>query len=110
MLRLKVTEHVQLALVDGLLRLDRSSGYKQDYCNAAWSLAVSGVLSSEMFLALLEHLQPLPTADPAHVALTSQDLFQLYQALDFLHPLPMAAAQQLQEMVARLGKGFPLVR
>ncbi len=107
MLRLKVTEHFQLALVDGLLRLDRSSGYKQDYCNAAWSLAVSGVLSSEMFLALLEHLQPLPTADPAHVALTSQDLSQLYQALDFLHPLPMAAAQQLQEMVARLGP-FPL--
>ncbi|DBB06840.1 TPA: hypothetical protein ACH3X3_009500 [Trebouxia sp. C0006] len=49
----------------------------------------------------------LQSGDPAHVALTSQDLFQLYQALDFLHPLPMAAAQQLQEMVARLGP-FPL--
>jgi len=103
MLRLKVKEHVRLALVDGLLRLDRSSGYKQDYCNAAWSLAVSGVLSSEMFLALLERLRPLPTAEPAHVALTRQDLFQLYQALDFLQPLPMAAAQQLQELVTRLG-------
>lgn len=34
-------------------------------------------------------------------------MFQLYQALDFLHPLPMAAAQQLQEMVTRLGP-FPL--
>lgn len=69
MLRLKVIEHVRLALVNGLLSLDRSSGYKQDYCNAAWSVAVSGVLSSDMFLALLERLQPLPTADPVHVLL-----------------------------------------
>ncbi len=105
MLRLKVKDHVRLALVDGLLRIDRSCGYKQHYCNAAWSLAVSGVLSSEMFLALLERLQPLPTAEPTHVALTRQGLFQLYQALDFLHPLPMAAAQQLQGMVTRLGPG-----
>jgi len=102
-LRLDVKEHVSLALINGLLRLDRSSGHKQDYCSAAWSLAVSGVLSSEMFVALLEHLRPLPTAEPAHVALTRQDLFQLYQALDFLQPLPIAAAQQLQEMVTRLG-------
>ena len=34
-LHVKVKGHVSLALVRGLLRLDRSGGYKQEYCNAA---------------------------------------------------------------------------
>ena len=103
-LRLKVKKHVRLALVDGLLRSDRASGYVQAYCNAAWSLAVSGVLSSEILHALLERLQPLPTAEPAHDDLSRQGLLQLYQALDFLHPLPSVAAQQLQDMLSILGQ------
>ncbi|KAL0053208.1 hypothetical protein WJX82_002440 [Trebouxia sp. C0006] len=40
------------------------------------------------------------------VTLHKGELGQLYQALDFLQPLPMAAAQQLQEMVNRLGPRF----
>ncbi|DBA89015.1 TPA: hypothetical protein ACH3X2_000231 [Trebouxia sp. C0005] len=103
-LRLERKEHVTLALVNRLLILDRASGYVQNYCNAAWSLAVSGVLTSETFHALLQRLRPLPTAEPAHDALPRQGLHQLYQALDFLQPLPMAAAQQLHEMVTRLGQ------
>ena len=102
-LHLKVKGHVSLALVNGLLRLDRAHGLEQDYCNAAWDLAVSGILSSEMFLALLERLRSWPTAESAHDALPRQGLFQLYQALDSLQPLPSAATQQLQEMVTRLG-------
>ena len=34
-LHVKVKGHVSLALVRGLLRLDRSGSYKQEYCNAA---------------------------------------------------------------------------
>ena len=103
-LRLNDKGHVSLALINGLLRSDRSSGYKQEYCNAAWSLAVSAMLSSEVFHALLERMRLLPTDEPAHDDLPRQDLFQLYQALDFLQPLPTVAAQQLHEMVTRLGQ------
>ena len=103
-LRLKVKGHVSLALINGLLRLDRSSGYKQDYCNAAWSLAVSGMLSPEILCALLDRLRPLPTAEAVHDALRTQDLAQLYQALDSLQPLPSVAAQQLQDMLSILGQ------
>ena len=74
-LRLKVKGHVSLALINGLLRLDRSSGYKQEYCNAAWSLAVSGMLSPEIFCALLERLQSLPTAEAAHDTLPRPGCF-----------------------------------
>ncbi|DBA78753.1 TPA: hypothetical protein ACH3X1_008661 [Trebouxia sp. C0004] len=52
---------------------------------------------------LLERLQPLPVAELAHDALLRQELRQLYQAWDFLQPLPVAAAQQLQQMLTRLG-------
>ena len=103
-LHLKVKEHVSLALVDGLLRIERASDYEQAYCNAAWSLAVSGMLSSEILHALLERLQPLPTAKVAHDALPSRGLRQLYQALDSLQPLPSVAAQQLQDMLSSLGQ------
>ncbi len=68
---------VSIARVDGLLELDRARGYKQHYCKAAWSLAVSGRLSSEIFHALLERLQPLPTAGPAHDALPRQNCSSL---------------------------------
>ena len=57
-LRLKVKGHVSLALINGLLRLDRSSGYKQEHCDAAWGLTVSGMLSSEEIHALLERMRP----------------------------------------------------
>ena len=103
-LRLKIWGHVSLALINGLLRLDRSSGYKQDYCNAAWSLAVSGMLSSEMFLMFLDRLRSLPTAKVAHDALPRRNLRQLYQALDSLQPLPSVVAQQLQDMLSILGQ------
>ncbi len=103
-LRLNFKENVSLALINRLLRLDRSSGYKQEYCNTAWSLAVSGMLSSEILHALLEPLRPLPTAEVVHEALPRQQLFQLYQALDFLQPLPTAAAQNLHEIMTRLGQ------
>ena len=103
-LRLNVRGHVSLALVDELLSLDRSSGYRQQFCNAAWSLAVSGLLSFEIFHALLERLQPLPTAEAAHEALPRQGLRQLYQAWDSLQPFPSVAAQQLQEMLNSLGQ------
>jgi len=102
-LRLQVKGHVSLALVDGLLSLDRAHGNEQNYCNAAWSLAVLDMLSVEIFSSILEQLQPLPVAEPAHDALPRQGLRQLYQALDFLQPLATAAAQQLQGMVTRLG-------
>ncbi|DBA88942.1 TPA: hypothetical protein ACH3X2_000174 [Trebouxia sp. C0005] len=107
-LRLKVKDHVSLALVDGLLRLDRAHCSDQTYCNAAWSLAVLDKLCVDLFSLILGRLRPLSTepahnALPAHDALPRQELFQLYQALDFLQPLPTAAAQQLQEMVTRLG-------
>jgi len=103
-LRLKVKGHVSLALIDGLLRLDRASDYKQEYCNAAWSLAVSGKLSHDIFRALLERLQPLPTAKSAHNALLIKGLRQLYQALDSLQPLPDVAAQYLQATLSSLGQ------
>ena len=103
-LRLKVKGHVSLALVDGLLSVDRSSGTNQEYCNAAWSLAVSGMLSSEIFHALLERLRPLPTAEVVHDGLPRQQMYQLYQALDSLQPLPSVAAQQLQDMLSSLGQ------
>ena len=99
-LRLQVHEHVSTALVGGLLSLDRSVVDKQAYCNAAWSLAVSSMLSIDIFFALLERLQPLPVDELAN---DFSKLAQLYQALDFLQPVPTAAAQQLQEMVTRLG-------
>ncbi len=91
-LRLNVKGHVSTALVGGLLSLDRASNYNQAYCDAAWGLAVSGMLSFEMFYALLERLRLLPIAEPAHDALPRQELFQLYQALDSLQPLPSVAA------------------
>ena len=103
-LRLKVKGHVSIALINGLLRLDRSSGYRQDYCNAAWSLAVSGTLSSEIFGALLDRLRSLPTAQAVHDALPTPEMAQLYQALDSLQPLPSVAAQQLQDMLGSLGQ------
>ena len=103
-LRLQVKEHVSTALVGGLLSLDRASNYNQAYCNAAWSLAVSGMLSSEIFHALLERLRLLPLVEPAHDALPRQHLFQLYQALDSLQPLPSVAAQQMQDMLGNLGQ------
>ena len=53
-LRLQVKTHVSIALVHGLLRLDRSVVDKQAYCNAAWSLAVSSMLSVDTFFALLK--------------------------------------------------------
>ncbi len=112
MLHLKVRQHVILALVDELLRLDRKSGYTQDYCNAAWSLAVANMLSVEIFSSILEQLQPPPGAELASDAVSSQELSQLYQALDFLQPLTTAAAAlQLQEMVTRLGlRALPVER
>ena len=103
-LRLNIWGHVSLALINGLLSLDRSSGYKQKYCNAAWSLAVSGMLSSEMFLMFLERLRPLRTAEVVHDALLKQELAQLYQALDSLQPLPRVVAQHLQDMLSILGQ------
>ncbi len=78
-LRLKVKGHVSTALVDGLPRLDRAIGCEQNYCNAAWSLAVAGMLTFELFLALLKSLRPLPVSDPAHEVLLTQQLSQLYQ-------------------------------
>ena len=102
-LRLQVKEHVRTALIGGLLRLNRSAIDKQAYCNAAWSLAVSSMLSIDIFLALLERLLSLPIAGPAHDILSTQQLTQLYQAFDSLQPLPAVAAQQLQNMVTRLG-------
>ena len=101
---LKVKRAFSHALVEGLLRLDRASGYVQSYCNAAWSLAVSGILSSEMFRALLERLRPLPTAVVVHDAIPKQELRQLYQALDSLQPLPSVAAQQLPVFLNSLGQ------
>ncbi|DBA88944.1 TPA: hypothetical protein ACH3X2_000175 [Trebouxia sp. C0005] len=101
-LHLKVKDHVSLALVDGLLRLDRAHCSDQTYCNAAWSLAVLDKLCVDLFSLILGRLRPLST-EPAHNALPKQGLHQLYQALDFLQPLSTAAAQQLQEMMTRLG-------
>ena len=102
-LRLKVKRHVIFALIDELLRLDRATGSRQDYCHAAHSLAVSNMLSVEIFSSILERLQPSPGAELANDVMSSKDLAQLHQALDFLKPLETAAAQQLQEMVTRLG-------
>ncbi len=102
LLRLEVKGHVGTAF-DALLRLDRARGYAQDYCNAAWSLAVLDMLSVETFFLILEQLQPLPVDELANNDVNRQELSQLYQALDFLQPLPTAAAQQLQGMVTRLG-------
>jgi len=102
-LRLPVNGHVGTALVDGLLSLDWSVVDKQAYCNAAWSLDVLDMLSVVIFSSLLERLQSSLVAEPANGVLKRQDLFQLYQALDSLQPLSTAAAQQLQEMVTRLG-------
>ena len=62
------------------------------------------MLSSEIFHALLERLRLLPIAEPAHDALPRQELFQLYQALDSLQPLPSVAAQQMQDMLGNLGQ------
>ena len=76
-LRLKVQGHIGLALVNGLLRLDRAHSSKQVYCNAAWGLAVLDMLSVETFHALLEQLLLLPTAEPAHDVLLTQQLTQL---------------------------------
>ena len=95
--------HVSASLVGDLLRSDRSVVDKQAYCNVAWSLAVSSMLSVDIFFALLEQLQPLPIAGPARDILSTQQLTQLYQAFESLQPLPANAAQQLQEMVTRLG-------
>ncbi len=103
-LHVKVKGHVSLALVRGLLRLDRSGGYKQEYCNAAWGLAVLGILAVDIFSLILERLRSLPVSEPAHDALPRQELSQLYQALDSLQPLPDVAAQQLQEMLSSLGQ------
>ena len=103
-LHLKVKGHVSIALSNGLLRLDRSSGYKQEYCNAAWSLAVSGMLSPEIFCALLDRLRSFRTAEAVHDALLTRDLARLYQALDSLQPLPSLDAQQLQDMLGSLGQ------
>ncbi len=102
---LQVKKHVSAALVGGLLRSVsyRSVVDKQAYCNVAWSLAVSSMLSVDIFFALLEQLQPLPIAGPARDILSTQQLTQLYQAFESLQPLPANAAQQLQEMVTRLG-------
>ena len=81
-LRLKVKGHVSLALVDGLLRLNRASCHKQHYCNAAWSWAVLDMLSVDTFSLILERLQPLLVVDVAHDVSLRQDLSQLYQAWD----------------------------
>ena len=102
-LRVKVKGHVSLALVNGLLRLDRAHSSEQVYCNAAWGLAVLDLLSVDIFLLIVERLQPLPIADPAHDSSVRQQLNQVYQALDSLQPLPAFAAQQLQQTVTRLG-------
>ena len=101
---LRLQGHVSTALVAGLLSLDRATGCRQEYCDAAWSLAVSGMLSPEVFLALLERLRPLPTAELAHDALPRQEMHHLYQALDSLQPLPNVVAQQLQETLSSLGQ------
>ncbi len=100
-LRLQVKTHVNTALVHGLLSIDRSVVDKQAYCNAAWSLAVSNMLSVDTLFALLERLQPVD--ELVHDISSRRELGQMYQALDFLHSLPAIAAQQLQQMLTRLG-------
>ena len=101
-------------LVSVFLKLSRQQAVEQHYTNVAWSLAVLGYLRmgtlnlllrglSDMTVQHDELLEGKPKVFPATA------LVQLYQALDWLQPLPDAPAlqhqawSQLEEKLSSLG-------
>jgi len=78
MLCFEVKGHVITALVNALLGFNSTQASLLQCCLelACFWQAI------ETFSALLEQLQPLPTAKPGQGVLLRQDLFQMYQALD----------------------------
>ena len=118
-LRLAIDSVGAETLVSVFMNLSRQKTVLQDYANLAWSLAVLGLLRVETLNLLLcgfsdvtaqhdELLLGQPTSFPASA------LTQMYQALDWLQPLPAAPASQhqawslLEEKLGTLGARPPV--
>ena len=100
-------------LVSVFLKLSRQQAVAQHYSNTAWSLAVLGFLRMETLNLLLCGLSDMTVQhaerDGASNMFPAFALTQLYQALDWLQPLPDAPAlqhqawSQLEEKLKSLG-------
>ncbi|DBA85715.1 TPA: hypothetical protein ACH3X1_005286 [Trebouxia sp. C0004] len=95
------------SLASFLLSSTRRQGIWQAYANTAWSLAVTGHLRQTQLALMLDQLaalsinhHELSQSSPLKVA----ELGQLYQALDWLQPLPIAPAHQQSAWSSLQGK------
>ena len=113
-LRLAIDPVCIETLVSVFLNLSRQQAVAQQYYNIAWSLAVLGLLRMETLNLLLcglsdMHLQHDELLDGATNPFPVSALTQLYQAWDWLQPLPGAPAlqhqawSQLEEKLSSLG-------
>ena len=111
-LRLLVNQAITDSLASFLLSSNGWQATPQAYANTAWSLAVTGHLRSAQFTSLLDQMLAL-SGTPGDMSttpfLTTIELGQLYQALDWLQPAPTSPAQQqaawssLEGKLQRLG-------
>ena len=113
-LRLAVDSVCIETLVSVFLNMRRQQAVAQQYSNIAWSLAVLGLLRMETLKLLLcgwsgAAVQHDKLSEGRATAFTASHLRQLYQALDWLQPLPGAPASQhqawsqLEEKLGTLG-------
>ena len=118
-LRLAVDSVGAETLVSVFMYLSRHKTVLQDYTNLAWSLAVLGLLRMETLNLLLCRLsnataQHGELLEGSMTAINMSNLAQLYQALDWLQPLPDATASQhqawsqLKEKLSGLGGRPPV--
>ena len=100
-LRLAVDSVSVETLVSVFMNLSRQKTVPQDYTNLAWSLAVLGLLRMETLNLLLRGLSDVTVQrdellDGATNPFLASALTQMYQAWDWLQPLPAAPASEHQ--------------
>jgi len=106
-LRVPVQQADTDSLASFFLSSNRRQGTQQEYANTAWSPAVIGRLRRTQLTLMLDQLLALsgkPSEMSTPPQLTSAELTQLYQALDWLQPHPAAPAQQQSAWSSLQGK------
>ena len=112
-LRLAVDSVGVETLVSVFMNLSRQKTVPQDYTNLAWSLAVLGLLRMETLNLLLCGLSDVTVQrdellDGATNSFPASALTQMYQAWDWLQPLPAAPASEHQAWL-QLGKKLSIL-
>ena len=100
-LRLTIDSVGVETLASVFMNLSMQKTVPQDYTNLAWSLAVLGLMRMETLNLLLCGLSDMTVQrdellEGSMIAFTVSNLRQLYQALDWLQPLPGAPASEHQ--------------